>query len=232
MSSALEALAARALELVPDGCRLGLGSGRTASFFIRKLAERVRQGLRVRAVPTSETTARLAQTLGIPLDSLDAEEPLDLTIDGADEVQPDTLDALKGWGGALLRERVVAAASRRQVLLITADKLVPRLGTRGKLPVEVLPFAAPFCQRKIAALPIPGGLRPVRREQAGQPVVTDNGNWILDCGLAPQDNPVALERALRSIPGVLDTGLFLGTASLVLVAEEKGVRELHRHAAR
>jgi ribose 5-phosphate isomerase A len=226
MSPNYEAVARRAVELVPDGARIGLGSGRTATVFVRLLAERVRQGLRVQAVPTSLATARLAGSLGIPLCGLADDEPLDLTVDGADEVQPRTLDAIKGWGGALVRERIVAAASRRQVLLVTPEKLVDRLGARGKLPVEVLPFAAPLCRRRIAALP--GGLRAAVREQAGQPLLTDNGNWILDCGIGPLDDPAALERALRAIPGVLDTGLFLGTAALVLVEEEDAVRELKR----
>jgi ribose 5-phosphate isomerase A len=226
VNAAFDTLADRALELVPDGCRLGLGSGRTATAFIRRLAERVRQGLRVQAVPTSLATARLAESLGIPLATLDEEEPLALTVDGADELQPGTLNAIKGWGAALVRERIVAAAARRQVLLVTREKLVDRLGARGRLPVEVLPFAAPFCRRQIEQVQVPGGLRPALRQDGGRPLVTDNGNWILDCALGPQDDPAALERALRAIPGVIDTGLFLGTAALALVVEGDAVREL------
>ncbi|HXG10183.1 MAG TPA: ribose-5-phosphate isomerase RpiA [Gemmataceae bacterium] len=230
MTDDFAALAARALELVPDGSRIGLGSGRTAAAFTRALGERVRQGLRVRAVPTSEAAGRLAAEVGIPLDTLDAAEPLEVTIDGADEVERATLNLIKGWGGALVRERVVAAASRRQVILITGAKLVDRLGQRGRLPVEVLPFAAPFCRRRIEQLAVPGGLRPVLRLSNGQPFVTDNGNWILDCALAPPEEPAALERTLRAIPGVVDCGLFLGTAALVLVAEGGAVHELRRSA--
>lgn len=212
------------MEFVPDGSRIGLGSGHTTEAFIEVLGERVRQGLRVRGVPTSSGTAHLAQELGIPLDTLDVAESLEVTVDGADEVQPKTLQLIKGWGGALVRERIVAAAAKRQIILVTAEKLVERLGMRGKLPVEVLPFAAPFCRRRLEQL----GLRPVVRAREGHTFITDNGNWILDCGVTPLDNPAGLEQALCAIPGVVDTGLFLDTASAVLVAEAGGVRQLTR----
>lgn len=222
----LAALARTALELVPDGARIGLGSGRTAAAFTRALADRVRQGLRVRCVPTSIGVGRLAAELGIPLDTLDADEPLEVTIDGADEVEPGTLHLIKGWGAALVRERIVAAASKRQVILVTPEKLVPRLGTRGRLPVEVLPFAEPFVRRRIRRLAGFGPLVPGLRQVNGQPLVTDNGNWIIDCTLEPQPDPAALHRALCDIPGVVQTGLFLGTAERVLVAEAGVVRQL------
>jgi ribose 5-phosphate isomerase A len=221
---ALSALAAKALDLVPDGSRIGLGTGHAAEAFLRALADRVRQGLRVRGVPSSEATARLARSLGLGLDTLDADEPLAVTIDGADEVERESLNLIKGRGGALVRERIVAAAARRQVILVTADKLVGRLGEHGLLPVEVLPFAAPFCRRRIAAL----GPTPALRMHDGSPYVTDNGNWILDCGVQPPQDAAALERSLLSIPGVVDTGLFLGTASLVLVARDGHVEEVSR----
>ncbi len=224
MDAALSILAAKALDLVPDGARVGLGSGRAAEAFVRALAERARQGLRVRGVPTSEATARLAQALGIGLDTLDAPEPLDLTVDGADEVERGTLNLIKGRGGACVRERVVAAASLKQVILVTPEKLVDRLGERGQLPVEVLPFAAPFCARRLAAM---SGLRPeLRKTTQEKPFVTDNGNWVLDCGVGPLDDAAALDRALRALPGVVGTGLFLGTASLVLVGRDGRVEEL------
>ncbi|MGH7320398.1 MAG: ribose 5-phosphate isomerase A, partial [Candidatus Rokuibacteriota bacterium] len=178
-------------------------------------------------VPTSEDTARLAREVGIPLIDLPP-TPLDLTVDGADEVDPD-LNMIKGFGGALVRERIVAAASRRQVILVTADKLVPRLGARGRLPVEVIPFARPVCETRLAAL----GCRPAIRLAPGvdsTPFVTDNHNLILDCGIDPIDDPAALERAIRGLPGVVDTGLFLGTADTVLVAEAGTVRALKRAA--
>jgi len=147
--------------------------------------------------------------------------PLDLTVDGADEVDP-PLNLIKGYGGALVRERIVAAASRRQVILVTVDKLVPPLGARGRLPVEIVPFGRPLCERRLAAL----GCRPGLRGADGGPFVTDNGNLILDCEIAPLEDPAALEREIRRIPGVVDTGLFLGTADTVLVAEAGTVRVL------
>jgi ribose 5-phosphate isomerase A len=223
---ALEALAERALELVPTGepggALLGLGSGRAASAFVRALGLRVRRGLAVRGVPTSRATAALAQEVGVPLVDL-GPRPLDLTVDGADEVDP-ALDLIKGYGGALVRERIVAGASRRQVILVTADKLVPRLGSRGGLPVEIVPFARPLCERRLEAL----GCRPEIRGGDGTPFVSDNGNWILDCRIEPVSDPETLDREIRRIPGVVDTGFFLGTADLVLVADGTAVRQLSR----
>jgi ribose 5-phosphate isomerase A len=225
----LTALAGRALGFVRDDTVIGLGAGRAATAFVRALAERVRQGLRVRGVPASAETATLASQLGIPLTGL--EEAIDITVDGADEVDP-RLDLIKGYGGALTRERIVAAASRRQIILVGADKLVPVLGSRGRLPVEVLPFALPLCRRRLDLL----GLAPTLRTRGGgqdhgatagaSPFVTDNGNVILDCAVRPIADARALDRAIRAIPGVLDTGLFLGTASLALVAEGTAVREM------
>lgn len=220
--SPLEQLAARALEQVRDGMRLGLGSGRAASSFVRALGARVREGLRVRGVPTSEATGHLARELGVPLAGLD-EGLLDLTVDGADEVDP-RLDLIKGYGGALVRERIVAAASRRVVILVGREKLVPMLGSRGRLPVEVLPFAAPLTIRELADL----GCRPVLRLEGGRPCVTDNGNWIVDCGVRPIEAPAAFARDLRALPGVVDTGLFIGVADLVLVADATGVQAMRR----
>lgn len=224
MDPTLSALAAKAVDLVPDGARLGLGTGHAAVAFVHALADRVRQGLRVRGVPSSEETARLARSLGIELTTLDDDQPLDLTIDGADEVERGTLALIKGRGGALVRERIVAAAARRQVILVTAEKLVDRLGEHGLLPVEVVPFAEPFCRRRVAAL----GPRPELRRHGGAPYVTDNGNWILDCAVQPLRDAAGLERALLAIPGVVDTGLFLGTASLVLVARDGHLEEMVR----
>ena len=217
----LGALARRALGFVKDDTAVGLGAGRAATAFVRALAARVRDGLRVRGVPVSEATAELAEELGIPLVGLEAE--IDITVDGADEVDPD-LNLIKGYGGALLRERVVAAASRRQVILVERDKLVSRLGSRGRLPVEVVPFALPVCRRRLAAL----GLGPELRMAGERPFVTDNGNVILDCVVGPIADPPGLERALRAVPGVVDTGLFLGTADTVLVADGTSVSEWSR----
>ena len=217
----LNALARRALGFVKDDTVVGLGAGRAATAFVRALAARVRAGLRVRGVPVSEATAGLAAELGILLVGLEAE--IDVTVDGADEVDPD-LDLIKGYGGALVRERIVAAASRRQIILVERDKLVPQLGSRGRLPVEVIPFALPLCLHRLAAL----GLRPTLRMVGERPFVTDNGNVLVDCAVEPIGDPPGLERTLRAIPGVVDTGLFLGTADTVLVADGTSVNEWSR----
>lgn len=220
----LEGLAARALEHVRDGALVGLGSGRAAAAFVRALGARAARGLRVRGVPTSEATARLAREVGVPVVGLE-EGILDITVDGADEVDPH-LDLIKGYGGALVRERIVAMASRRRITLVGAEKLVRVLGSRGCLPVEVIPFAWPLVVRELAAL----GCRPTLRMTGGVPVVTDNGNRIADCAVRPIEAPAAFERDLRAIPGVVDTGLFLGIADLVLVAQGGGIREMKRGA--
>jgi ribose 5-phosphate isomerase A len=201
---------------------VGLGSGRAAEAFVRGLAAEAHRGLRVLGVPTSRATATLATSLGLDVREL-SDELLDLTVDGADEVDP-RLDLIKGYGGALTRERIVAAGSRRQVILVTEEKLVPRLGTRGPLPVEILPFGRPVSERGLQAL----GCRPRLREVEGVPFVTDNGNWILDCGIAATEDAAALDRDIRRVAGVVDTGFFLGTAERVLVAEAATVRVLRR----
>ena len=221
----LAALATHALGFVKAGDTVGLGSGRAASAFVHVLAGRVREGLRARGVPTSEETERLARELGIDLVGLEAE--IEVTVDGADEVDRD-LNLLKGHGGALVRERIVAAASRRQIILVTADKLVEALGAHGPLPVEVMPFAAPFCRRRLEDLV----LKPTLRLHDERPFVTDNFNVIFDCATGPIDDPARLERRIRAIPGVIDVGLFLGTADLVVVADGGSVRELVRRKPR
>ena len=220
----LAALATHALSFVKAGDIVGLGTGRAAVAFVRALADRVGEGLRVRGVPTSEDTERLARELGIELVGLEAE--IELTVDGADEVDG-VLNLIKGHGGALVRERIVAAASRRQIILVTADKMVETLG-RGPLPVEVMPLAAPFCRRRLEDL----ALKPTLRMHEERPFVTDNYNVIFDCATGPIDDPARLERTIRAIPGVIDTGLFLGTADRVIVADDSGVRELVRKTPR
>jgi ribose 5-phosphate isomerase A len=219
----LRTLALRALAFVPDDATVGLGSGRAALAFVRALGERVQQGLRVRGVPTSEATAAAARLSGIPLIGLDLVADITVTIDGADEVAP-TLDLIKGYGGALVREKIVAAASQREIILVGREKLVPVLGARGIVPVEVVPFGAPFCARRITALGWHANVRRVR----DAPFVSDGGNYILDCGVGPLTDPQRFETAVRAIPGVIDTGLFLGIADCVLVGDETGVRELRR----
>ena len=222
----LAALAGRALSFVRDDTAVGLGSGRAATAFVKALGERVAQGLRIKGVPTSDATAALARSMGISLVGLEAGD-LDVDVDGADEVAPN-LDLIKGWGGALVRERIVAMAARRRVILVDREKLVDHLGQRGRLPVEVIPFAKAFCQRRLTAL----GCRPTVRLADGRPFVTDNWNLILDCAVDPIDDPRALERAIHAIPGVVDTGLFLDVADTVLVWDGGVVRALERKEPR
>ena len=205
----------RALELVPNGSRIGLGSGRAAQAFVKALGERLRnRSFRVHGVPTSEETARLARQEGVPLLTLAEAGMLDLTVDGADEVDPN-LDLIKGYGRALVREKIVAASSRRLVILVGDEKLVPQLGTRGKLPVEVTPFALPLAERRLREL----DCRPIPYSEGDGLFVTDNGNHILDCQIRPIPDAVRLEMDIRAIPGVVGTGLFLGMAETVLVGD-------------
>ena len=220
-------LVARALALVPDGSALGLGTGHAAAAFVEALGVKVRAGFRVVGVPTSEATAELAARLGIPLTTLDETPELDIAVDGADEVDPNG-DLVKGFGGALIRERIVAASARRFVVLVGHEKLVPVLGTRGKLPVEIVPFARGPATRQLAAL----GLRPELRRRDGQPLVTDNGDWILDCAVGVLSDPAGLEAELRATPGVVGTGLFLGMAPTVLVLSPEGTVTEHPHPER
>lgn len=222
---ALQAVARQALELVTDGMCVGLGSGRAATLFIRYLGVRCGDGLKVLGVPTSRASAYAAHKAGIPLIELAEGLQLDLTVDGADEVAPN-LDLIKGRGGAMVRERIVAAMSRRVVIIVGREKLVSGLG-RGPLPVELVPFARWLAVRKLEAL----GLAPTLRMNltGSQPFRSDNGNFILDCALPGPlpDRPAArqLERAIHAIPGVVDSGLFLEMASLVLVGHPD--RQVH-----
>jgi ribose 5-phosphate isomerase A len=195
---------------------VGLGSGRASAEFIRLLGMRVKAGLHVRGVPTSRDSERLATSLGIPLASLEEAMPLALDVDGADEVDPH-LGLIKGYGRALVREKVVAAAARKLVILVGPGKEVPVLGSRGKLPVEVVPFALPLVRRRLADL----GFDPVPYEEDGRLFVSDNGNHIIDCGIRPLADPPATEAVLRAIPGVVGTGLFLGMAHTVLVGDDR-----------
>jgi ribose 5-phosphate isomerase A len=209
------------MRLVSSGQVVGLGTGQAATAFVRALAQRVAGGLDVRGVPTSETTARLARQLGIKLVSLDDVDAVDVAVDGADEVDPGS-DLIKGYGGALLRERVVASVARRFVILVGAEKLVPVLGSRGRLPVEVVPFAAATARRRLETLGYPCDVRVAD----GQPVVTDNGNLLLDCRLGAMKDPRAVEAGVRAIPGVAATGLFLDMRPTVLVWDSGRCRTL------
>jgi ribose 5-phosphate isomerase A len=213
-----------AVGLIRAGQVIGLGSGRAAMAFVEALASAVNRGLAVRAVPTSETTAREAERLGIPLVTLADTASIDVAVDGADEVDPD-LDLIKGHGGASLRERVVEAAARLTVILVGSEKLVPVLGSHGNLPVEVVPFALPFCLRALTER----GLRPSPRTTATGLFRTDDGNVLVDCGIGPVADPARLDRDLRALPGIVDTGFFLGVADLVLV-EDAGDLIVRRRA--
>lgn len=208
-----------AAEYVRDGMTVGLGTGSTVRFVLERLAERVRaEGIALRCVPTSLDTERKARTLGLPLVALDELERIDLTIDGADEIDA-RFDMIKGGGGALLREKVVAALSTREVIVVDRSKVVERLGARFPLPVEVVPFARAVVARRIAAL----GASPTLRLRDGEVARTDNGNEILDCrfpgGIADAG---ALERRLDEIPGVVESGLFIGLAHVLVIGSDEG----------
>jgi ribose 5-phosphate isomerase A len=210
--------------MVHDGAVLGLGSGRAARAFVTALGERVRAGLRVRGVPTSESTAQLAREVGIPLTTLEEVQELDIDFDGADEVDP-KLDLIKGLGGALVREKIVASSARKFVVLVGSEKLVPVLGSHGKLPVEVVPYGLALCKKRFEKM---GLAYQLRLNQQSAPFITDNSNQILDCLVKPMADAAELHRAIRAIPGVVDTGLFLGMAHTVIVADGAAVRVIER----
>ena len=221
--------AARALEYVRPGMRLGLGTGSTAKHFVDLLGERVGVGLDVIAVPTSEATRNQAERLKIPLTTLDETPALDLTVDGADEIAPD-LTLIKGGGGALLREKIVAAASTSMVVIADESKWVPVLG-QFALPIEVVPFGLAATRRAIdeavTAVGAPGPIE-VRRDKNGHPFVTDGGHWILDAALGRIPDPKALAARLSVIPGVMEHGLFIGMAHAAILAGTTGVRVVQR----
>jgi ribose 5-phosphate isomerase A len=219
--ASLEALGRYALRYVKPGQTLGLGTGHAASAFIRALGA---SGISVRGVPTSNASDELARSVGIPIVTLAEAGKIDIDLDGADAVDP-RLNMIKGYGGALVREKIVAASSRRFVVLVGYEKIVKWLGERGPLPVEVIPFGLSLVTAKIKAI----GMKPQVREKDGQQYITDNGNLILDCAVKKITNPARLDRELLAIPGVVGTGLFVALASVVLVAEESGkIRALKR----
>jgi ribose 5-phosphate isomerase A len=212
-----------ALGMIADGQVVGLGTGRAATAFIHALGERVRAGLRIRGVATSRVSEDLAGQLGIPTTTLDEVDGIDVDFDGADEVAPNC-DVIKGYGGALVREKIVAASARRLVILVGPEKLVPSLGGHGRLPVEIVPFGMPLCRRRLEKLGWPG--QP--RMKDGNLFVTDNGNYILDCIVPMLDQPRKTEQMLLDIPGVVGTGLFLGMADTVLIQQPGGVEVRRR----
>ena len=215
--------AERSLDFVEDGMVLGLGTGSTAAYLVRLLGARVGDGLRVQGVPTSRATEALAAEFGVPLVGFDRVTRLDLTIDGADEIGPN-LDLIKGGGGALLREKIVASVSDRYVIIADETKLVDRLGTFA-LPVEVTPFALAVVTARLEA----EGARPVlRRVASGDPMVTDEGHHLLDCAYGAITDAPALARALTGIVGVVEHGLFVGMADAAVIGRDDGVEVIER----
>ena len=219
MSDKLKEIAARkAVEQVLDGMVVGLGTGSSANFAIQALGERVTDGLSIVAVPTSEASARLAEQLGLDLQSLEDNPVIDLTIDGADEVDPQ-LELIKGLGGALLREKIVASASTRQIIIVDPTKLVDQLGTRSTLPVEVVPFG--WAPARLQLIEIAVGVE-LRQTAQRETFITDNGNFILDCRFEGIEDPAALGQRINAISGVVENGLFVGLADTVIIARDNG----------
>jgi ribose 5-phosphate isomerase A len=216
-----EAAGRAAATLVRDGDVVGLGTGSTAYFAVVALGERVKAGLKIIGIPTSVQTADLARAAGIPLTTLDEHPEIDITIDGADEVDPQ-LRLIKGGGGALLREKVVASASKKVIVVADSAKIVPVLG-KFPLPVEVISFARTVVEKKIVAL---GASAKLRTKPDGSPYLTDNGNPILDCSFGEIADPAALALALSNTPGIVEHGLFIGLASIALVGRGGRVEEL------
>jgi ribose 5-phosphate isomerase A len=219
------AAAQAAVELVQDGMVVGLGTGSTAAFAVAALARRHRQGLRFIGIPTSQLTATQARAAGVPLTSFAEHRQIDLTIDGADEVERGTLNLIKGLGGALLHEKIVAAASRRLVIIVDGTKLVDQLGTHAPVPVEVVAFGLEATQAALQGL---GASANLRRSAAGEALVTDSGNRILDCGFGAIADPARLEECIRRVVGVVECGLFIGLAHAVFVADATGIQRLDR----
>jgi ribose 5-phosphate isomerase A len=218
-----EAAARASLRFIQNGQIVGLGSGSTATHFIKLLGEEVRKGLRIRGIPTSVHSKELAQSLGIPLTTLDECQDIAVTVDGADEFDPQ-LRLIKGGGGALLREKIVASATRQEVIVVDESKQVAKLG-KFPLPVEVIRFAQTLVAKRIAAL---GARVGVRKLPDGSPFVTDENNHILDCHFGEIEDPDTLARELSDMPGVVEHGLFIGMVSVVLVARGSEIIELRR----
>jgi ribose 5-phosphate isomerase A len=219
--------AARAIEWIESGMVIGLGTGSTARYAIEMIGERLRDGrLRnIAGVPTSSGTVEIAQRAGVPLTTLQDHPVLDLTIDGADEVGPD-LTLIKGQGGALLHEKIVARASRQEIIVADDSKLVQVLGTKAPLAVEVIPFGWDTYSQALLRLGCDAVLRMQQTQQCSTPYLTDEGNYIVDCRFPRIEDPATLERELNLIPGVVENGLFIGLATVVVVASLSGIREL------
>lgn len=218
-----EAAARASLRFVKDGQVVGLGTGSTAAYFIKLLGEEVKQGLRIRGIPTSDRSRELAMSLGIPLITLDECQEIAVTVDGADEVDPQ-LRLIKGGGGALLREKIVASATRQMIVVADGSKRVERLG-KFPLPVEVIKFAQVLVAKRISAL---GAQVSLRKNSDGSPYLTDENNHILDCSFGEIRDPDGLACELSEMPGVVEHGLFIGLASVALLARGSEIEELRR----
>lgn len=211
----------RAIEYVRDGMVVGLGTGSTAYFAIKRLGMMVSQGLDIIGIPTSVQTEEIAKESGIPLSNLEEHPEIDVTIDGADEVDPN-LDLIKGMGGALLREKIVASASRIEVIVVDTSKIVDILGTKSHLPVEVNKFGWKICFERLKAF----GCDVRLRKRDDDIFITDNGNYIIDCSFESITDPKGLESKINNLPGVMENGLFLGLADFVIIGTEDGVKLL------
>jgi len=219
--------AERALAYLKDGMKVGLGTGSTAAKFVDLVGARVKEGLELTCVPTSEATRAQAERLGIRLTTLEETPDLDLTVDGADELDGE-LRLIKGGGGALLREKIVAMASRRMVVIADASKRVATLG-KFPLPVEIVPFGVAATRRLLERLAAEAGCTgeiKLRVAEGGRPFVTDGGNHLFDCAFGRIEKPEALDQALKRIPGVVENGLFLGIANAAIIAGPDGVEVL------
>lgn len=217
-----EAAGRASVKFVHDGNVVGLGTGSTAAYAVRELGERVRAGLKIRGIPTSVKTMELARSLGIPLTTLAEVQQIDVTIDGADEFDPQ-LNLTKGGGGALLREKIIASASKMEVIIADSGKQVATLG-KFPLPVEVIPFAEALIAKRISAL----GATVSLRQKDGKTFITDEGHHILDCHFGQIPDPPGLARKLSDMPGIVEHGLFIGMASVVLLAKGNEVQELRK----
>ncbi len=219
------AAAHRALEYVRDGMTVGLGTGSTAEYALEGLAERVAGGLRIVGVPTSEKTADMARGLGITLSTLEECPEIDVTIDGADEVDLATLHVIKGRGGALLREKIVALSSKEEILIVDGGKIVSKLGAHDPVPVEVVAFGWSRARKQLEAL----GCDPqLRKSQDGAPYRTDSGNYLLDCRFPSIADPPTLAARIKSITGVVEHGLFIDIATRIIIARPGGVQIVER----
>lgn len=219
--------AKRAVEFIEPGMNVGLGTGSTATLFIKELGKSVANGLKIRAIATSDASRDLAQQLNIPITNFKETPELDINVDGADEVAPH-LALIKGGGGAQLREKIVASAAKQFIVVVDSTKIVQQLG-KFPLPVEVIQLALPLVQRRLDAMGLNPKLRPARNDHGpdGGPWITDEGNVILDCHCGTIPDPQALATELKTIAGVVEHGLFLNMATLALVAGENGIEELH-----